>query len=122
MVITIFSILIQFSLSELTPDLFLWEESPGWKLYLSIYNFVLIFIILYVLILNDKEILKFLVKILIFFSLVIGGFNLISMIIIGHLAVYNIIMVFIHFIAMILGIYFFYLVKKKIILNTYIVI
>ncbi|MBN1216886.1 MAG: hypothetical protein JXA99_15780 [Candidatus Lokiarchaeota archaeon] len=111
-IIITLTILIQFSLSELSSDSFIWAPS-GWALYLTIYNITLIFVIIYALILNNKEILKFLVIIMVFFSFIIGTFNFGSMIYVGQLAIYNIIMVFIFYIMGVIGFYFYLLTRKE---------
>ncbi|MFX1393544.1 MAG: hypothetical protein ACFFAH_08210 [Promethearchaeota archaeon] len=114
--IAILSFGLQFFLAEIITNASVWEKSSGWQQHLALYNIGLLVAIIYALVLNNREIMRFLTVVLIVFSLIIGGFNLISMILVSSIAIYNIFMVFIHFFASLLGIYLYIVDSKSTIL------
>lgn len=105
--IAVLSFGMQYFMSDIITNASVWENSSGWQLHLALYNIGLLVAIIYALVLNNREIMRFLTVVLIVFSLIIGGFNLFSMILLSTIAIYNIFMVFIHLFASVLGIYLY---------------
>ncbi len=116
-IIWLLGAILAFSLQMFIPEIVanssIWAFSDGWQREISLWNIGIIFTIIYSLLINKKEIFRFLTLILTVLSALLGSNHLISLIISQQFALINFLGILINYFAVGFGIYVFYLNKGK---------
>ncbi len=102
------SFAIQFFYPNIVASSSIWTFSEGWQREIALWNVGLIITILYGLKLKNRDIIKFIAKILVCISLLLGSNHLISMILLFRFELINFFGVVLNYLAAGIGIYIIY--------------
>ncbi len=103
------SFAIQFFYPSMVASSSIWTFSEGWQREIALWNVGLIIGIAYALKLKNRDIIKFVAKILVCISLILGSNHLISMILLVRFELINFFGVVLNYLAGGLGIYIIYI-------------
>jgi hypothetical protein len=113
LILAILSFILQFFLTTTTAYSSIWEYSVGWQREIGLWYLGIAVTIIISLISNKKDIMKFLTLSLLIISIIFGTYHLMSIILTGIFGLFNLFMMFFHYLAVAIGIYLSYVDKKK---------